>query len=256
MITTEIIQDYIKWSNNKPFVQRRNYNSLWGKPTAEQFFKYLTSDKERLKIAKEIVSWDNKKQLDFADELWNTIARVPYVWVPDRADLRSIDDYEQFCKENPNCDDDLYFILSRSMRSCFKQYFWNSVILPLADLFDKGGISFVSADEYANLEIKYKNLEIKYKEKYLECCKSRTSNIELTGKVEDLKAKISRYGLSRMICYVFGPWIIGLLCIITWGITYASCGTKNVKAEEQQQQFDITVNNPQNKDINLDIKHE
>lgn len=137
MNTTEIIKDYIKWSNNKPFVQRNNYNSLWGKPTAEQFYKYLTSDEDRLKIAKEIVSWDNKKQIDFADELWNAIAVVPYVWVPDRYDVQNLDDYKAFCEENPGCEDDLYFVKSRSMRSTFKKYFWSSVIISLTEFLQK-----------------------------------------------------------------------------------------------------------------------
>ena len=123
MTNIEIIEDYIKWSDNKPFVEKRNYHSLWANPTAEQFYKYLTSDEDRLRIAKNIASWDNKKQLDFADELWNTIAVVPYVWVPDRFKVQNLDDYKTFCEENPSCEDDLYFIKSRSMRSTFKKYF-------------------------------------------------------------------------------------------------------------------------------------
>ena len=144
MNTIEIIEDYIKWSNNKPFVQKENYGSLWAKPTSEQFFKYLTSDEDRLKIAKDIASWDNKKQINFADELWDTIAVVPYVWIPNRVDVKDLDDYKTFCEENPSSEDDLYFIKSRSMRSTFKKYFWSSVIISLTEFLKKDDISFVS----------------------------------------------------------------------------------------------------------------
>ena len=249
MTTAEIIEDYIKWSNNKPFVQKDNYGSLWAKPTSEQFFNYLTSDEDRLRIAKDIASWDNKKQIDFADELWNTIARVPYVWIPDRYDVQNLDDYKTFCEENPCCEDDLYFIKSRSMRSTFKRYFWSSVIIKLTEFLQKDDISFVPFEEY-------KKLEQKYADKCLDCWRTRCDSIGQERKIKELEDKISNTKMAHTIWYVFGPWAVGLLCFLTWGITFGCCGTKNVKAQETQQEFDITVQNPQNKDINLNINHE
>ena len=62
--------------------------------------------------------------------------------------------------------------------------------------------------------------------------------------------------MVHTIWYIFGPWIVGLLCLFTWGITFGCCGNNNVKAQETQQEFDITVQNPQNKDINLNINNE
>lgn len=253
MNTTEIIKDYIKWSNNKPFVQRNNYNSLWGKPTAEQFYKYLTSDEDRLKIAKEITSWDNKKQIDFADELWNTIAVVPYVWVPDRYDVQNLDDYKNFCEENPGCEDDLYFVKSRSMRSTFKKYFWSSVIISLTEFLKKDDISFVSMEEYKKLESKYANKCIDYTRLEFNSIDKSQKN---ERKIRELEDKISNTKIAHGVCFIFGPWIIGLLCFLTWAITFGCCGTTNVKALETQQEFDITVQNPQNKDINLNVNNE
>lgn len=249
MNTTEIIKDYIKWSNNKPFVQKNNYNSLWGKPTAEQFYKYLTSDKDRLKIAKEIASWDNKKQIDFADELWNTIARVPYVWIPNRYDVQSLDDYKTFCEENPCCEDDLYFIKSRSMRSTFKRYFWSSVIIKLTEFLQKDDISFVPF-------VKYKALEQMYADKCLDYSRLKLTSTDNSRKIRELEDKISNTKIAHGVWIIFAPWIIGLLCFLTWAITFNCCGTKNVKAHETQQEFDITVQNPQNKDINLNVNNE
>ncbi len=249
MNTIEIIEDYIKWSNNKPFVQKENYDSLWAKPNAEQFFKYLTSDEDRLKIAKDIASWDNKKQIDFADELWNTIATTPYVWIPNRFDVKNLDDYEIFCKENPNCEDDLYFLKSRSMRSRFKQYFWSSVIIKLTEFLQKDDISFVPIKEY-------KKLEQKYTDKNLDYWRTRCDLNDQEIKIKELEDKISNTKMAHTIWYVFGPWAVGLLCLLTWGITFACCGTKNVKVQETQQEFDITVQNSQNKDINLNVNNE
>jgi hypothetical protein len=249
MNTTEIIKDYIKWSNNKPFVQKDNYGSLWGKPTAEQFYKYLTSDEDRLKIAKDIASWDTKKQIDFADELWNTIAVVPYVWVPDRHSVQNLDDYETFCEENPGSEDDLYFVKSRSMRSTFKKYFWSSVIISLTEFLKKDDISFVSIEEY-------KKLEQKYTDKNLDYWRTRCDLNDQEIKIKELEDKISGTKMAHTIWYVFGPWAVGLLCLLTWGITFGCCGTKNVKVQETQQEFDITVQNSQNKDINLNVNNE
>lgn len=248
MNTTEIIKDYIKWSNNKPFVQKNNYCSLWAKPTSEQFFKYLTSDEDRLKIAKEIASWDNKKQIDFADELWNTIAVVPYVWIPDRYDVQNLDDYKAFCEENPSCEDDLYFIKSRSMRSTFKRHFWSSVIIELTEFLKKDDISFVSLEEY-------KKLGQKYVDKSLDYWRAVSNSNEHEIKIKELEDKISNTRIAHTFWYVFGPWLVGLLCFFTWGITYGCCGSKNVKAQETQQKFDITVQNPQNKDIDLQVNN-
>jgi len=253
MNTTEIIEDYIKWSNNKPFVQKDNYGSLWAKPTSEQFFKYLTSDEDRLKIAKDIASWDNKKQINFADELWNTIAVAPYVWVPDRYDVQNLDDYKTFCKENPCCEDDLYFVKSRSMRSTFKRYFWSSVIISLTEFLKKDDISFISLEEYKKLESKYANKCIDYKRLEVTSIDNSSRNEK---KIRELEDKISNTKMAHTIWYIFGPWIVGLLCLFTWGITFGCCGNNNVKTQETQQEFDITVQNPQNKDINLNVNNE
>lgn len=253
MNTTEIIEDYIKWSNNKPFVQKTNYCSLWGKPTAEQFYKYLTSDEDKLKIAKEIASWDAKKQIDFADELWNTIAVVPYVWVPDRYSVQNLDDYETFCQENPGSEDDLYFIKSRSMRSTFKKYFWSSVIISLTEFLKKDDILFVSMEEYKNLESKYANKCIDYTRLEFTSIDNSSRN---ERKIRELENKISNAKIARGVCIIFAPWIIGLLCFLTWAITFGCCGSANVKAQETPQEFDITVQNPQNKDINLNVNNE
>lgn len=253
MNTTEIIKDYIKWSNNKPFVQKNNYNSLWGKPTAEQFYQYLISDEDRLKIAKEIASWDNKKQIDFADELWNAIAVVPYVWVPDRYDVQNLDDYENFCKENPGCEDDLYFVKSRSMRSTFKKYFWSSVIISLTEFLQEDDISFVPSVKYKALEEMYANKCIDYRRLEFNSIDRSQKNEK---KIRELEDKISNAKIARGVCIIFAPWIVGLLCFLTWAITFGCCGTENVKAHETQQEFDITVQNPQNKDINLNVNNE
>lgn len=253
MTNIEIIEDYIKWSNNKPFVQKNNYNSLWAKPTSEQFFKYLTSDEDRLKIAKDIVSWDNKKQIDFADELWNIIARVPYVWVPDRYDVQNLDDYKTFCEENPCCEDDLYFIKSRSMRSIFKRYFWSSVIIKLTEFLQKDDISFVSFEEYKKLESKYANKCIDYKRLEVTSIDNSSRN---ERKIRELENKISNAKIAHGICIIFAPWLVGLLCFLTWLITFNCYRNTNVKAQETQQEFDIIVQNPQNKDINFNVTNE
>jgi Na+/melibiose symporter-like transporter len=50
--------------------------------------------------------------------------------------------------------------------------------------------------------------------------------------------------------------LVGFLCFLTWLITFHCCRTENVKAQETQQEFDITVQNPQNKDINLNVNNE
>lgn len=253
MNTTEIIEDYIKWSKNKPFVQKDDYGSLWAKPTSEQFFKYLTADEDRLKIAKTIASWDNKKQIDFAEELWNAIAVVPYIWLPDRYDVKNLDDYKNFCEENPSCEDDLYFVKSRSMRSRFKQYFWSSVIIKLTEFLQKDDISFVSLEDYKKLESAYTNKCIDY-------TRLEFNSIDKSGKnerkIRELEDKISNTKIAHGVWIIFAPWIVGLLCFLTWAITFNCCENKNVKAQETQQEFDITVQNPQNKDINLNVNNE
>ena len=248
MTNIEIIKDYIKWSNNKPFVQKNNYCSLWGKPTAEHFYKYLTSDKDKLKIAKDIASWDTKKQIDFADELWNAIAVVPYVWVPDRYDVQNLDDYKTFCEENPDCEDDLYFVKSRSMRSTFKRYFWSSVIIKLTEFLQKDDISFVPF-------IKYKALEQMYADKCLDYSRLKLTSTDNSRKIRELENKISNTKTAHGIWIIFAPWLVGFLCFLTWIITFNCCRNTNVKTQETPQEFDITVQNPQNKDINLNVNN-
>ena len=215
------------------------------KTSLYKFFKYLTSDEDRLKIAKDIVSWDNKKQIDFADELWNTIARVPYVWVPDRYDVQNLDDYKTFCKENPCCEDDLYFIKSRSMRSTFKRYFWSSVIIKLTEFLQKDDISFVPF-------VKYKALEQMYADKCLDYSRLKLTSTDNSRKIRELE----NTKVAHRVWIIFAPWLVGFLCFLTWLITFNCCRNTNVKALETPQEFDITVQNPQNKDINLNVNNE
>jgi hypothetical protein len=75
-------------------------------------------------------------------------------------------------------------------------------------------------------------------------------------KIKELQRKISNTKTAHGVCIIFAPWVIGFLCFLTWFITFSCCGTENVKAQETQQEFDITVQNPQNKDINLNVNNE
>ena len=75
-------------------------------------------------------------------------------------------------------------------------------------------------------------------------------------KIRELEDKISNTKIAHGVWIIFAPWIVGLLCFLTWAITFGCCGSANVKAQETPQEFDITVQNPQNKDINLNVNNE
>ena len=138
------------------------------------------------------------------------------------------------------------------MRSTFKRYFWSSVIIKLTEFLKKDDISFVSMEEYKKLESKYANKCIDY-------MRLEFNSIDKSGKnerkIKELEDKISNTKIAHGVWIIFAPWIIGLLCFFTWAITFGCCGSPNVKAQETQQEFDITVQNPQNKDINLNVNN-
>lgn len=135
------------------------------------------------------------------------------------------------------------------MRSRFKQYFWSSVIIKLTEFLQKGNISYVSFEEYKALESKYTNKCMDYK-------RLEVTSIDNSRKIRELEDKISNTKTAHTVCFVLAPWVIGLSCFLTWAITFGCCGSPNVKAQETQQEFDITVQNPQNKDINLNVNNE
>ena len=97
-----IINDYIKWSGDKPFVQQfSSQDSLWTKPTAKQFYKYLTSSKKTVEYGKEIVGLSYDDIASFAIKVWNTIAVKPYVWLNDLCDLTEIKGFTEWKEKIP-----------------------------------------------------------------------------------------------------------------------------------------------------------
>ena len=139
------------------------------------------------------------------------------------------------------------------MRSTFKKYFWSSVIIALTEFLQEDDISFVPFVKYKALEEMYANKCIDYRRLEFNSIDKSNKN---ERKIRELEDKISNTRIAHSVCFIFAPWIVGLLCFLTWAITFGCCGSPNVKAQETQQEFDITVQNPQNKDINLNVNNE
>ena len=252
-LSTTIIEDYIKWSDDKPFVQDlSSRDSLWSKPTAKQFYKYLISSKKAVEYGKGIVGLPYTDIADFTSKLWNIIAVKPYVWLNDLCDLTEIKGFTEWKEKNPDAPDDKYFTEGSSLVERFERYFWAEVVVPFKKYIkDNNEITFVPTQIYEELNKKYKSL--KYEHDVLDFkFAHKEMLLRQTEKCRD------EYRSQRNFVNIFYP-ILGLFIILfTWLITYVSVvpeKTPNVKATETQQQFDITVNNPQNKDINLDVNH-
>ena len=252
-LSTTIIEDYIKWSDDKPFVQDlSSRDSLWSKPTAKQFYKYLTSSKKAVEYGKGIVGLPYDDIAVFTSKLWNTIAVKPYVWLNDLCDLSEIKGFTDWKEENPDAPDDKYFTEGSSLVERFERYFWAEVVVPFKKYIkDNNEITFVPTQVYEELNKKYKSL--KYEADVLDF---KFAHKEML--LRQTEKRRDEYRSQRNFVNIFYPILAPFIILLTWLITYVSVvpeKTPNVKATETQQEFDITVNNPQNKDINLDVNH-
>ena len=248
-----IINDYIKWSGDKPFVQQlSSQDSLWTKPTAKQFYKYLTSSKKTVEYGKEIVGLSYDDIASFAIKVWNTIAVKPYVWLNDLYNLNEIKRFKQWREKNPDAPEHKYFTEGSDLAERFERYFWSEVVVPFKKYInDNKEVTFVPTQVYEELSSKYDSLKRNYD----------VLNFKLAHKEMFLRQTEERrdsYRSQRNFLNILYPILLFLFTFLAIIITEVACSSKNtpnVKASETQQQFDITVNNPQNKDINLDVNH-
>lgn len=252
-LSTIIIEDYIKWSDDKPFVQElSSRDSLWSKPTAKQFYKYLISSKKAVEYGKGIVGLPYDDIADFTSKLWNIIAVKPYVWLNDLCDLTEIKGFTEWKEKNPDAPDDKYFTEGSSLTERFERYFWAEVVVPFKKYIkDNNEITFVPTQVYEELNKKYKSL--KYEHDVLDF---KLAHKEML--LRQTEKRRDEYRSQRNFVNILYPILLLLFTFLTaiiTGITCSSKNTPNVKASETQQEFDITVNNPQNKDINLDVNH-
>lgn len=251
-LSITIIEDYIKWSDDKPFAQLKCAESLWTKPTSKQFYQYLISSKKAIEYGKTIVNLSYPEIAEFALKLWNTIAVKPYIWLNDLYDLKELDSFKEWRTTNPDAPDSKYFTTWPDLTQRFERYFWAEVVVPFKKYIkDNNEITFVPTQIYDELNKKYKSL--KYEHDVLDYKFAHKETL-----LRQTERRRDEYRSQRNFVNIFYP-ILGLFIILfTWLITYVSVApehTPNVKATETQQVFDITVNNPQNKDINLDVNH-
>ena len=252
-LSTTIIEDYIKWSDDKPFVQElSSRDSLWSKPTAKQFYKYLISSIKAVEYGKKIVELPYDDIAVFASKLWNIIAVKPYIWLNDLCDLNEVNGFTSWKEKNPDVSEDKYFTEGSSLVERFERYFWAEVVVPFKKYIkDNNEITFVPTQVYEELSKKYDNLKQNYA-----VLDFKFDHKEML--LRQTEKRRDEYRSQRNFVNIFYPILGFLIIFFTWLITYTSLtseNTSNVKASETQQEFDITINNPQNKDINLDVNH-
>ena len=240
MKTEDIIADYISWSKCKPFVQEQGTASAWTRPTAKQFYRYLTSNKNRVEIGKKLANLQYEEIAEFAMKLWKSVAVKPYIWSVEMPVLDNYTGFDKFKEENPDAAEIDYFTRCSGLLERFEHFFWSEVILPFKDL---GEIEFVPVDKYEKV------------------CKAHTDavdrNIHLKNKVTalsldiaDKERALAAAKNAKTFISILAGVLVPIVAWCTWLFTRVD-ESPNVKAAETSQEFDITVSNPQNKDIIL-----
>lgn len=249
-----IADAYIKWTNGDPFVVNFNGDSLWTKPTARNILKFFESSPELVSFALHLIEIDDTRFGDIAKAIWERFSKEPYIW-GDKIDFTQCHEYREYEKKTdyPSiCD---FLTKCASLKERFSMFFYQEVILKLREKKDelhKPDLVWVEKSVWDSTKktINDSKRAKDYYENLIEVLKRNVNYLENKCQGIPRDKTIIRILLPLVfICLTWAAIITGFF------VAETTRNTNSVSSHETIEQVGITVDNPQNKDIDLQVNN-
>ena len=250
-----IIADaYIKWTNGDPFVVDRDGDSLWTKPTAKHILAFFQSSPELVNFALHFIEIDNVRFGPISKAIWECFSKEPYIWGKS-IDFTVCNEYKEYAKKTdfPSiCD---FLSKCASLKERFSMFFYQEVILKLReekDKLHKPDLVWVEKSVWDSTKraINDSKRAKDYYEALIARLKLKIHCLE--DKCRGIPRDKTVIGILLPLVFIFLTWAV----IITgFFVVETARNINSVSSHETVEQVGITVDNPQNKDIDLQVNN-
>lgn len=249
-----IADAYIKWTNGDPFVVDFNGDSFWTKPTAKNILKFFESSPEWVNFALHLIEIDDTRFGFIARAIWERFSREPYIWGNgiDFTKSQAYEDYEKKTDYPSVCD---FLIKCTSINERFSRFFYQEVILKLRgkkDELHKPDLVWVEKSVWDSTKktINDSKRAKDYYENLSETMKAKINCLE--DKCRGIPRDKTVIRILLPLVFIFLTWA----AIITgFFVAEITRNIDSVSSYETVEQVGITVDNPQNKDIDLQVNN-
>jgi len=249
-----IANAYIKWTNGDPFVVDYNGDSLWTKPTARHFLAFFQSSPELVNFALHFIEIDDARFGPVTKAIWQCLSKKPYIWGKS-IDFTICNEYKEYVKkvDFPSvCD---FLSKCASLEERFSMFFYQEVILKLReekDKLHKPDLVWVEKSVWDSTKktIKDSKRAKDYYESLTDALKIKINHLE--DRCRGIPRDKTVIGILLPLVFICLTWAV----IMTgFFITETTRNTNSVSSHETVEQVGITVDNPQNKDIDLQVNN-
>lgn len=249
-----IADAYIKWTNGDPFVFNSNGDSLWTKPTAKNILKFFESSPEYVNFALHLIEIDDRRFGFIARAIWERFSKEPYIWGKS-IDFTVCNEYKEYASKAdfPSvCD---FLRKCKLLKERFSMFFYQEVILNLRDKKDelhKPDLVWIekSVWDFTKKTINDSKRAKDFYENLSEAMKIKISSLE--DKCRGIPRYKTAIGILLPLTIIFLTWAALITGFFVAEITR---NTNSVSSHETVEQVGITVDNPQNKDIDLQVNN-
>lgn len=249
-----IASAYIKWTNGDPFVVDHNGNSLWTKPTARHLLAFFQSSPELVNFALHFIEIDDVRFGPVTKAIWECISKEPYIWGKD-IDFTICNEYKDYEKkvDFPSvCD---FLSKCSVLKERFSMFFYQEVILKLREEKDelhKPDLVWVEKSVWDSTKraINDSKRTKDYYEALIAGLKLTIHRLE--DKCQGIPRDKTTIGILLPLVFICLTWAV----IMTgFFVAETTRNSNSVSSHETVEQVGITVDNPQNKDINLQVNN-
>lgn len=249
-----IANAYIKWTNGDPFVVDHNGNSLWTRPTARHFLTFFQSSPELVNFALHLIEIDDVRFGPISKAIWECFSKEPYIWGKS-IDFTVCNEYKEYAKKTdfPSiCD---FLSKCASLKERFSMFFYQEVILNLRgkkDELHKPDLVWIEKSVWDSTKktINDSKRAKDFYENLSEAMKIKISSLE--DKCRGIPRYKTAIGILLPLTIIFLTWAALITGFFVAEITR---NTNSVSSHETVEQVGITVDNPQNKDIDLQVNN-
>lgn len=249
-----IANAYIKWTNGDPFIVDSNGDSLWTKPTARHLLAFFQSSPELVNFALHLIEIDDVRFGPVTKAIWECFSKEPYIWGKG-IDFTICNEYKEYAKkvDFPS----VYDFLSKcaSIKERFSMFFYQEVILKLReekDKLHKSDLVWVEKSVWDSTKkaIKDSKRAKDYYESLSDAMKIKISSLE--DKCRGISRDKTTIGILLPLVFICLTWAV----IMTgFFVAKTARNANSVSSHETVEQVGITVDNPQNKDIDLQVNN-
>lgn len=250
-----IIADaYIKWTNGDPFVVDYNGDSLWTKPTAKHILRFFQSSPELVNFVLHLIEIDNERFGPITKAIWECLSKEPYIWGRN-IDFTVCNEYKEYAKKAdfPSvCD---FLSKCAALKERFSMFFYQEVILKLRekkDTLHKPDLVWIEKSEWDSAK-RIINDSKRAKDYYEDVTAAMKMKIDaLNDKCSELPKYKRATGILTALCTGVLIWAS---IMIVFFVAHRTYNSPNVSSYETPKEVGITVDNPQNKDIDLQVNN-